>query len=135
MTDLPDLTPEQEEVIVNATLDHFTTWLNKFNAKNDPGIDHTYTPEEFTGGWGHTDWKVLKHPRGMYDFGYIEISTTDGDEGGGSTLLIAFYPDWELVSPKHRMRFTGNFQFKFIVHTFDTSSMTIWTDEGKYLIP
>jgi hypothetical protein len=126
------MTDEQQETIVNEALRIFCKYLNHWWDSEEINKDEPspYTPENFTTWdperslWGETNWEVLKDIDEELAFpeGLLYISTSDGDEGGGSTLWVGLQGQFN--DPK-------DISISWITHTFDLSTYMIYTD-GQY---
>jgi hypothetical protein len=129
------MTEEQEETLVNGALDHLVHYLNLWwnNEMMNKGEPDPYKRENFTTWdpgnslWGETNWKVLYEPEGWMEHGLIRIEATDGDEGGGNTLIVGFR-DWAKTQTH------GGPIIEWIVQIFDTIATMIYT-EGEYRTP
>jgi hypothetical protein len=129
------MTDEQQETIVNEALRIFCKYLNLWWDSEDFNKDEKspYKPEQFTISdhkrdlWGHTDWKVLEDIDEELAFpeGLIKIETTDGDEGGGSSLYVGLQGHFN--DPK-------DVEITWITHIFDLSPYMIYR-EGEYRTP
>jgi hypothetical protein len=131
------MTDEQQETIVNEALRIFCKYLNLwwnndlFNSEKaelDP-----YTPEKFTitdpenDLYGETNWKVLEDINEDLAFpeGLIKIETTDGDEGGGSSLYVGL---------QGHFTYPMNVTITWITHIFDLTPTPIYF-KGEYRTP
>lgn len=129
------MTDEQQETIVNEALRIFCEYLNLWwdaeemnKAEKSP-----YKIEQFTITdherelYGETNWKVLEDINEELAFpeGLIKIKTTDGDEGGGSSLYVGLQGHFDDPT---------DVEITWITHIFDLTPTPIYF-EGEYRTP